>query len=96
MSIKYTASTLAKIGSVTVDVFPADAVDAKRIRPVKDGFEPLEQAVAAAGYVSPLPGGITGGDNAREREAFTPHYDAWTEPLAKLAEAAAKARRGAA
>lgn len=93
MSIKTITSGLVKINGNTVDVFPASEVDAKRSRAVKVGFEPLEASVTAAGYVSPLPGGITGGDNAREREAFTLHYDAWTEPLTKLAEASKRARR---
>lgn len=92
MSIKYPASSLAKIGSTTVDVFPVAEVATKTQRAVRTGFEPLEVSVNAAGYVSPLPGGITGGDNAREREALTPHYDAWIEPLIKLAEASKRAR----
>lgn len=93
MSIKPITSGLVKINGNTVDVFPVSEVDAKRRRPVKAGFEPLERTVEKAGYVSPLPGGLTGGDNAREREAFTSAYDSWMEPLTNLAEAAKQARR---
>jgi|GEM_PF-5253741 hypothetical protein len=93
MSVSYIDNGKAKIGNATVPVFQADQVDAKLRQQVKEGFEPLEAAVAAYGPPSPLPGGLTGQDNAREREAFAGDYAKWAPALADLAEAAGKARR---